>query len=311
MSVAALAEMPPEKIRGRVMRVIFSNPTNGYYVLSVRCPGQDVTAVGYMPSVRFENEYEFTGSWKSHPRFGKQFAFSSYEVIMPSSKQGIIQYLCSVATGIGPVKAGRIVDTLGDDCLDKIQADPRVLEKVPGVTPEQAEEIHKALTENRVLAELTSLICGQGVTPRLAAKIYQQYGAESLDIVKSNPYVLADEMFGVGFKTADRIARAVGIPEDSPYRLEAAVKWLLNEAGNDGHCYLRPSEILARLPEALGTRVEVAPVAEAVKALQERGEVVREGDCIYYAGMYEAEKEFAGRVRGMAERLSGSEAAQE
>ncbi|WP_244267065.1 helix-hairpin-helix domain-containing protein [Moorella stamsii] len=285
-----------EKITAKIERVRFHNPDNSYCILAL---DNGVTAVGYMPSIRTGDEYEFTGTWKTHPKFGKQFAFTEHQMLMPSSREGLISYLCSVATGIGPVKAGRIVETLRDDCLDKIQADPGVLAKVPGVTPEQAEEIHKALTENRVLAELTALICGQGITPRLAAKIYKQYGAESLDVVKENPYVLADEMFGVGFKTADKIARAVGIPEDSPYRIKAAVKWLLNEAGNDGHCYLRPSEIMARLPEALGMRVEVAPVAAAVKALQERGEVVREGDCIYYAKMYEAEKELAGRVRGM------------
>lgn len=311
MGVAAINQQQ-EKLTARIIYVRFHNPANSYCVLSVDAGTMKaITAVGYMPSIRIDNEYEFTGNWVTHPKFGRQFQFTEYQMIIPSSREGLISYLCSVATGIGPVKAGRIVDTLGDDCLDKIQADPGILLTVPGIKPEQAEEIYKALAENRVLAELTALICGQGITPRLATKIYQHYGVDSLKVVKENPYVLADEMFGVGFKTADRIARAVGIPEDSPYRLEAAVKWLLNEAGNDGHCYLRPSEIMARLPEALGTRIEVTAVAEAVKALQERGEVVREGDCIYYAGMYEAEKEFAGRVRGMAKRLSGSEAAQE
>ncbi len=305
MGVAAISQQQ-EKLTARVIYVRFHNTANGYCVLSLDAGTmmESITAVGYMPSIRTGDEYEFTGSWKTHPKFGKQFAFTEYQMLMPSTREGAISYLCSVATGIGPVKAGRIVETLGDDCLGKIQADPGILLTVPGIKPEQAEEIGKALAENRVLAELTALICRQGITPRLATKIYQQYGVDSVKIVKENPYILADEMWGVGFKTADRIARAVGIPEDSPYRLEAAVKWLLSEAGNDGHCYLRPSEILARLPEALGTRVEVAPVAAAVKTLQERGVAKREGDCIYPVGMYEAEKEFAGRVKGLIMTLS-------
>jgi len=293
-----------ETLRGSVGRVIFHNPENGYCVLRVTPRNGDgsmeeVTAVGYLPHIREGDEYAFTGAWQSHPKWGRQFAFAEHELVMPTTKTGIIAYLADVARGVGPVKAARIVDALGEGCLDLIQTDPAVLANVPSITPEQAREIHKALVVNRVLADLSALICRQGITPRLAAKIYAKYGAESLAVVKENPYILADEIFGVGFATADRVARAVGIAPDSPYRIQAAVQYILQQAEDDGHCYLKPRDIMERLPRALGKGHGLAAeqVGAAVKDLTGTGKLVREGDCIYQSDLYLAEKALASRVK--------------
>lgn len=294
-----------EILRGVIDRVVFHNPDNGYCVLKVTPEGDsladEITAVGYLPSIREGDEYTFIGFWKNHLKFGRQFSFTEHELVMPTTRAGIIAYMADVAHGIGRVKAGRIVDALGEDCLEKIQADPRALAGVPGITMEQAEEIHQALVSNRVLADLSALICRQGVTPRLAARIYAKYGAESLAVVKENPYLLADEMWGVGFVTADRVAQAVGIAPDSPYRIQAAVLYILREAENDGHCYLRPRDIMARLPEALGRGhgLSAEQVGAAVKDLTETGRLVREGDFIYQTDLYLAEKALAGMIRAL------------
>lgn len=307
-AAAQAAPAPAETLQGRITRVVFSNPENGYTVLRFRPEGagifDEVTAVGYFANLRTDDEYRLAGEWKEHPKFGRQFVVAEHELILPSSRKGIIAYLCSIGTGIGEVKAGRIVDALGEDCLEKIKADPAVLLTVKGVTQEQAEEIHTALAGNAVLAELSALICREGITPNLAAKIYAQYGADSVRVVKENPYVLAEDVFGIGFLTADKVASAVGIEADNPHRVEAVVEYVLREAANgEGHCYLLPSQIVAAVYDLLGKAcgISVDDMAEAVKRLQESGRLVREGDCIYRRDLYEAEQAVARRLGLLAE----------
>jgi exodeoxyribonuclease V alpha subunit len=294
-----------ETISGAVARIRFRNPANGYCVLSIDAGEEFVTAVGYIPSIREGDEYSFSGRWTNHPKFGRQFAFSEYELLLPKSRQGIISYLSTLAHGVGPVKAAKIVDALGEDCLDLIREKPELLYRVQGITSDQAGEIIQKLNENVVLSELSSLICRQGITPRLAAKIYSQYGKDSVNVVKENPYVLADEMYGVGFITADKIAQAVGIVPDSPYRVRAAVEYVLREAAeNEGHCYLRPRDIVPTVQKLLGKGcgVGVDEIARACEALIEQEKIVREGPCVYLSRMYDAEKSLAADMRRLLER---------
>ncbi|HOV80374.1 MAG TPA: ATP-dependent RecD-like DNA helicase [Bacillota bacterium] len=295
-----------ETIRGIIYRTRFHNPTNGYCVLSVDTGDEIITAVGHMPNVRDGDEFSFSGRWVNHPKFGRQFAFDEYELLLPQSRQGIIAYLASLAYGVGEVKAARIVDALGEDCLNTIKEKPELLYQVPGITPEQADEIVSKLNENTVLAELSALICRQGITPRLAAKIYAQYGKESVSIVKENPYVLADEMYRIGFITADKIAQAVSIEPDSPYRVEAAVEYVLKNAAEEGHCYLRPRDIVPAVQKVLGKGcgVGVDQIAAANTALIEKEKAVREGPCVYLAGLYQAEVGLANRMRRLLERTA-------
>lgn len=294
-----------ETISGAVARIRFHNPANGYCVLSIDAGEEFITAVGYMPSIREGDEYSFSGRWTNHPKFGRQFAFSEYELLLPKSRQGIISYLSTLAHGVGPARAAKIVDTLGEDCLDLIREKPELLYQVQGITPGQADEIIQKLNENVVLSELSSLICRQGITPRLAAKIYTQYGKESVNVVKENPYVLADEMYGVGFITADKIAQAVGIAPDSPYRVRAAVEYALKEAAEgEGHCYLRPRDIVPAVQKLLGKGcgVGVDEIAQACEALISAGKIVREGPCVYLSRMHIAETSLAANMRRLLKR---------
>ncbi|MGB9903675.1 MAG: ATP-dependent RecD-like DNA helicase [Desulfotomaculales bacterium] len=304
-SPQAAKNIEAETISGAVARVRFHNPANGYCVLSIDAGEEFVTAVGYMPSIREGDEYSFSGRWTNHPKFGRQFAFSEYELLLPKSRQGIISYLSTLAHGVGPAKAAKIVDALGEDCLDLIREKPELLYSVQGITPDQAGEIIQKLNENVVLSEFSSLICRQGITPRLAAKIYSQYGKDSVSVVKENPYVLADEMYGVGFITADKIAQAVGIALDSPYRVRAAVEYALKEAAeNEGHCYLRPRDIVPAVQKLLGKGcgVGVDEIAQACEKLISAGKIVREGPCVYLSRMHEAEKSLAADMRRLLKR---------
>jgi len=293
-----------ETISGTVARVRFHNSTNGYCVLSVDTGEEFITAVGYMPSIRDGDEYSLSGHWTNHPKFGHQFIFSEFELLLPKGRQGIISYLSTLARGVGTVRATKIVDALGEDCLDTIREKPELLYRIAGIVPDQADEIIQKLNENVVLSELSSLICRQGITPRLAAKIYAEYGKDSVDIVKENPYILAGELYSVGFITADKIAQAVGIVPDSPYRVRAAVEYVLKEAAeSEGHCYLRPRNIMPAAQKLLGKGcgVGVDEIADACETLIKQEKIVREGPCIYLSQMHEAEVSLAADMRRLLE----------
>lgn len=294
----------PEILAGTILAVRFHNPSNGWSVLLVAThgdmAGETVTAVGPLVNPRENDEYEFRGRWVNHAKFGRQFQFEQAELRLPSTKKGVIRYLSSIAYGVGEVRAAKIIAALGEDCLTKLQEAPDLLDTLDFLTAQQREEIKQHLRENRVVAELSALICREGITPALVAKIVKHYGNDAIQVVKENPYQLAEDIEQIGFVTADRIAKAVGIAPDSPFRIRAAVQHLLKEAQNDGHCFLRPNDFVREIPALLGTDIPAPAIAEAVKTLIDAGVLVRDGDDIYLAEMYRAEINVAGKMRALA-----------
>lgn len=290
---------PTEEIRGRVERVRFYNPENGYAVLSVSVGREEITAVGNLLDARQDADLILRGVFKEHPKFGRQFCFTEHEVILPRAREGIVSYLAATVAGIGPIKAGKIADALGDEALEIIKTDPDRLRAVPGITPAQAEEIISKVKANETLAELSAMICGEGITPNLAAKICAKYGAEAVRKVRDNPYILADELRGIGFITADKIARGIGIAPDAPFRVQAAILYLLNVAGEEGHVYLRPREIVEQLPEITGAMsgITTDQIAAAVNELIRLNKVIREDNRIYLVERHQAEVELAAGMK--------------
>ncbi|HHW26231.1 MAG TPA: ATP-dependent RecD-like DNA helicase [Firmicutes bacterium] len=287
-----------EVLSGVISTVRFYNPKNGWAVLSVHADGESVTAVGPVVNPREGDEYQFTGSFVTDPKYGRQFKFDSAEVLLPSTRKGVIRYLASIANGVGEVKAARIVGALGDDCLAKMQQDPDVLDTLTFLTEQQREEIKQHLREHKTVAEVSALICREGLTPHLAAKIVAHFGDEAVKVVKEEPYRLT-EIEGIGFLTADKVAMAVGIKPDAPARIQAAIRHILSEAENEGHCSLRPNDLVREGPALLGTDPGVPAIAEAVKTLIESEVLVRDGDDIYLTELYEAETKVAEWVRAM------------
>ena len=300
--------LPIQTITGTVTKRIFYNADNGYCVLSVQLKDSvvkddEIKATGNMPSVREGDEYEFIGEYIEHPKFGRQFKFTESKLHLPNDAAGLVRYLSETTNGVGIKKATKIMDHLGENALQKIADNPEILDTLTFLTAEQRRDIVTDLSANNVQAELAGIVCkqGNGLGMGLVAKIMMKYGQDAVRTIKENPYILADELWGVGFIKADLVAQATGVALNSPYRIEAAVDYAVRKSGNDGHVYLRPRDIINRtigrqgLVEASG--IEVADIAQANQKLIDSGKCVRDGDCIYAKPLYEAEIEVAKAVR--------------
>ena len=313
-------------LQGTIQRIIFHNPQNGYTVLSVDIAGKEIEKVakeagpiestdlkltGHLAAPREGDEYRFTGTWVVHPRFGKQLKFTDAELILPVGKSGIARYLSQITHGVGIVKAEKIVAALGKDALEQIRENPSCLDHpdLKFLTEEQKSEIIADLTKNSVQAELAALICGPGIGMGTVMRIMKEFGQDAVAKIKENPYVLCDEVYGIGFKTADSIALRTGIPKNSPFRVDAALLWVLSEAANGGHCYLRPSLIVERLIGKgiiAASAVKVEDVAESNQRLIDDGRCIREGDCVYLKRLWIAEKTVATKIKELTGRPPAS-----
>ena len=302
-------EAMQQSIKGTVSRRIFYNNDNGYCVLSVELEScEEIKATGNMPSVREGDEYEFIGQWIDNPKYGKQFRFQASRLILPSGTAGAAQYLSNVAHGVGIKKAEKIVAQLGEDALSRIQEDTSLLDKLDFLDERQRREIAEDLTKNSVQAELAGMICkpGTGIGMGTVAKIMNKYGPDAIRVIKENPYILSQELWGVGFIKADIVAQQAGIKPSSEFRVEAAVDYILREAGTEGHVYLRPRDIMGKaigkkgIIEASG--VTVGALAKASQKLIDGGRSVREGDAIYSKKLWLAECGVAAAVRMLLAR---------
>ena len=222
---------PVEKLSGSVERITYYNEENGYSVLRI-APDESqgaaadrqglVTVIGNLPELAPGEYLRLNGEWVDHPRHGRQFKVETIEQAYPATIEGVKRYLGSgLLEGIGPKLAERIVNHFGADTLEVIENHPQRLRNVPDIGPKRVKIIVEAWEEQRQVKEIMIFLHSHGITTNLALKIYKQYGDQALPIVQRNPFQLARDIFGVGFKTADRIAQSLGLPEDHPTRIEA------------------------------------------------------------------------------------------
>jgi len=269
-----------ETLTGSIERITFYNPENGYSVLRLRPePGRLrqadreglVTVTGSLPELAVGEHLRLQGEWVNHPRHGLQFQAQICEQTLPASAAGIRRYLGSgLVRGIGPRLAERIVARFGASTLEVIENHPERLREVPDIGPKRAGLISAAWREQQQVKEIMLFLHSYGVSTNLAVKVYKQYGDQSLGIVKTDPYRLAQDIYGVGFKTADRIAQALGLAADHPGRLEAGLLHLLDQAGNDGHVFVPQDELIRRAAGLLEVAEEILP-----GAVQRLGEAKR------------------------------------
>jgi exodeoxyribonuclease V alpha subunit len=227
---------------GVLERVTFANPETGYTIARIapeRSGAELVTAVGALLGAQVGEFLRLRGRWSSHPRYGRQFEVHSYATVLPATAAGIQKYLGSgLIKGIGPVMAERMVAHFGVDIMHVIGAEPGRLAEVDGLGPKRTAMIAAAWAEQQAIKEVMIFLQGVGVSTSLAVRIYKKYGDASVSVVRDEPYRLAADVWGIGFKTADTIAASVGIARDSPQRIKAGLAYTLSEAADDGHCYL-------------------------------------------------------------------------
>lgn len=229
---------PATTLVGTVEKIVFTNPENGFTVLRVRVEGEPrlVPVVGTMPPLSPGESACFTGSWAVDKRFGRQFQAREFALSLPSTLKGIARYLASgVCAGVGEEMAKRIVDAFGDRTLSIIDETPERLTEVEGIGPVRARKIRDGWERERGVREVMVFLQGHDISARLAQKIWKAYGSRAIERLRANPYDVAEEISGIGWKTADRVARALGVPLDHPGRIEAGMLFLLREKASQGH----------------------------------------------------------------------------
>ncbi len=224
--------------------IIFHNEENGYTIAEMETDSELLTVVGNLPRAVKGTCYELTGEFKIHSRYGEQFAFSSAMEKLPGTKLGIEAFLSSgVIKGVGPKTATNIVNFFGEDTLEIMEKNPKMLCKVTGIGPKTAEKIAVSFAEHKEFANVSMAFQDMGVTASQALRLYKEYGKNAVSIISENPYRLVDELYGFGFRKADEVAEKMGVAADSPFRIQSGIKYGLAAYANDGSTYV-PEEIL-------------------------------------------------------------------
>jgi len=250
----------PEMLSGRIRSLTFRNDETGYTVAQFEPDdGTTVTVVGVMPLLAAGETVELLGDWVDHPRYGRQFKVVQVRPVAPTSLAGLERYLGSgLIPGVGPAIAGRIVAHFGVTTAHVLDHAPERLREVAGVGAARAAGITQAWQSQQAARAALIWLQGHGVSPRLAAKIYQEYGAQTIALVQGDPYRLERDIPGVGFLTADKIAQALGVPHDAPERVMAGMSYVLELAAREGHCYLPFGQLVARAAKELGAEAAFA-----------------------------------------------------
>jgi exodeoxyribonuclease V alpha subunit len=240
---------PPASLDAVLERITYANEETGYTVARVATDRSSdlLTVVGALLGAQPGESLRLRGRWASHPQYGRQFQVEAYDTVLPATIQGIRRYLGSgLIKGIGPRMAERIVDHFAEDTLQVIEEEPGRLVEVAGLGPKRTGMITAAWEEQKAIKEVMVFLQGVGVSTSLAVRIYKTYQDQAIQVVRREPYRLAGDVWGIGFKTADQIAQRLGIPHDSPQRVKAGLQFALSQAAEDGHCYLPEAELVAK-----------------------------------------------------------------
>ena len=243
-----------EHLRCVVERITYQNPQNGYSVIKCRAKGfqELVTVVGEMPDVHVGSVLSLGGFWKVDAKYGRQFTVQTFEETLPATVYGMEKYLGSgLIKGIGPKYAQKIVRQFGKDTLDMIEERPEELLKVPGIGSVRVERIKKSWQEQKEIRNIMVFLQGHDVSTSHATKIFKTYGNESIQIVQENPYRLADDIWGIGFRTADTIAEKMGFDHEKYVRLRSGILYTLNRLSEEGHCYAERDQLIQKGTELL------------------------------------------------------------
>lgn len=243
---------PTHHLRGTIDRVVFHNAENGFAIFILTAEKQTHTIQAMIPAIRQGELISVSGQWNMHPKFGKQFIATQYTIHPPTSAVGLKKYLSSgLIKGIGPIYAQKLVNFFGADVLEIIDKHPEQLTRVPGIGAKRIEAISNGWHEQKEIAQVMVFLQEKGISPTYATKMYKKYGTDTIAIVTSNPYRLAQDVWGIGFKIADQIAQSLGVAPASKNRIQAGVIHVLKTATNTGHVYLAYDDALKKAEELL------------------------------------------------------------
>lgn len=296
-----------QKLRCVVERITYQNPENGYSVMRVKVKGYDelVTLVGNLLEVPAGSVLLCEGDWKVDKRYGSQFVAQTWEEVMPATLYGIEKYLGSgLVKGIGPKFAQLIVSRFGLDTIEIIETDIKRLYEVPGIGQKRVDKIAESWEKQKDIKNVMLFLQGYGVSTAYAAKIYRQYGKESIDTVKTNPYKLADDIWGIGFKTADTIASKMGYEKNDLRRLKSGVTYTLSHMAEEGNVYAEEEQLVKSAIELLDA--DEAPVRQAISEMLQSEDLIADAEAIYMPPFYYAEVGTANRLNKLMDCVEGS-----
>ncbi|OGK05100.1 MAG: hypothetical protein A2W80_06285 [Candidatus Riflebacteria bacterium GWC2_50_8] len=298
--------MENECITVTIDRITFCNEQSGYYVLkaSSRQYPQGVTVVGNFGYIQPGEEVRVYGTWACHPNFGMQFQVMKFTLLKPATLKGIEKYLGSgLIKGIGPATARRLVETFGLDTLEVIEKEPEKLAQCPGIGPSKADKISSGWFLQRSIQDIMIFLQGHGISPAYAIRIFKKYDREAVRKISENPYILAHEVSGMGFKKADAIAAEFGITGNDLRRLKAGILYVLSNATSDGHLFLREDELVKAALEALGIN-ERGDLDKALTMLAAEKKLVkrefRQQNLYYLPAGFRAEEGSAALVKSLS-----------
>ncbi len=296
------------EIKAQLERITYYNEENGYTIAKAKVGGRHdlVTVVGNLLSVNAGEVLKLKGQWHNHPKFGEQFKIESYESLVPATVKGIEKYLGSgLIKGIGPVMAKRLVTKFGLETLNVIETDIKKLKEVEGIGDKRIEMIKKAWDDQKEIREVMVFLQDKGVSQTYGAKIFKQYGKESIKVVQENPYRLATDIFGIGFITADKIAEKLNIAKDSQIRAEAGILYALHQLADDGHVYYPYEPLVEECKKILGVEKETlvkafGKIASDKKIVIEdlnKQDIKENNKAVYLAKFYISECGVAGKLK--------------
>ena len=287
-----------ETISGVIDIYTFYSDSNGYSVFKL----EDGTAVvGNLPKLNEGDHVELTGSWVVHPKYGHQFKVESINVTYPTTESGIIKYLGSgLIKGIGKVAAKRIVNKFGESTLDILDNNIARLLDVEGIGSKKLDLIKKGWDDQKGIKNVMLFLQSHGISTSYSLKIYKRYGEDSPDIIRENPYILIENVWGIGFKIADNIAKGMGFSDSHPLRIKAGIIHVLSKAAQGGHVFVPEVELIRECSFMLG--FELAYSDPALHELEEDGSIISNSDKIYLADLYYAEREIESSINTLLSR---------
>jgi len=286
-----------EYLKGSIDSIVYYNPNNGYTVCRFSLEeAETITVVGHFPPLSSGEMLKISGKWEINPRFGKQFHVDNYIPVLPSSVKGVEKFLSSgMISGVGPVIAQRIIQRFGEKTMEVLSDYPDKLREVEGIAEKKLEQIKESWIQHEDIRELIIFLQEHNVSTTLAAKLYKEYGKRAFHIIKTNPYQVSHDIWGIGFKTADSMALKLGMESNSPERIKAYIHYLLEKSSENGHVFERRSELLKSCGKDL--QIEKDDFLNALVSLEKQKLVVIEEidqDCaVYLPFFHEAEEEVA------------------